>query len=189
MEEKVERLFQIIEKAKEREKTDLHAILKEEHEQRLSELKREYEEKMKALMEFEEKRKQELQRKYELEQQELLRRAKLEIKGRMVKMLKDAMVEVLKQDEELRKKVLRKMYEQASREMDEEFDLVCSEKDRQILQEMYKGKILVDESIEDGFVLKGKKSRLRVVVSLGDFIRSLEKEIYDVVEKKVGEMR
>jgi len=188
MEEKVEKLLKIVSQGKEREKKDIEALLKEEHDKRIRNLYELYERKKSEVMKWAEEEKEMLRRRFEMEKSNILHKERLSLKAQLLLVLKEELLKLFKEDISFRERILERLFWDAREKMREEFIVKCSEKDVDLVRKFYNGDLKADETVEDGIVLEAKDGRFRVVADFAEFLETLMLDLDEVVERKAGEL-
>ncbi|SHE66059.1 V/A-type H+-transporting ATPase subunit E [Marinitoga hydrogenitolerans DSM 16785] len=188
MENKLDKMIRLLDKDFEIEFISIKKKYEDEYKNIEEKIKKEIDnyEKIK-LKEAHEKQEQilklaEAKAELKLKQENLI--LKNQLLSKILELLKSKLIDL---DPERKKLFYQKLYREAVKLIDEDYIVLCNEKDYNIINSFIKDhKIEIDNTIKGGIILKGKY--LNIKNTIDSFIEENKNWIFSLVLKEVGEI-
>jgi vacuolar-type H+-ATPase subunit E/Vma4 len=92
----------------------------------------------------------------------------------------------LKKDEKKYSSLLKKMYNEAVEQLNgEDFEILCSKEDENILKKISKEKVKTSKDVKVGFIIKCKTKKMSVDYTFETLLKDKENEIKEVISKNI----
>jgi vacuolar-type H+-ATPase subunit E/Vma4 len=183
---KLERITNIIRKSVEKELEDLRSLSKEEIRRFRGEKEKEYAEKMEELKRKFDAQEEQLKKYYESKKEMMLFQERSKLRSVMYERIENEIRNyIFGLKGENRKKLIRSLFEEARKNIEGDFRVICKEEDAGIIKEFFDGEIEVSDTGGDLILESG---RMRIVVGVESILESLKDDIASFIDEKVGEL-
>ncbi|GAB6190105.1 hypothetical protein JCM30566_18480 [Marinitoga arctica] len=185
VENKLNKMLKLLEKNFEIEFNSIKKKYEDEYKKYEEKIKKEISEYEKEKIKEAEKKKEEVLKLSKSKAELKLNQRKLILKNKLLNnVLERLKNKLLNLDLERKKLFYQKLYREASKLINEEYIVLCNEKDYNLIKSFIKDhKIEIDNAIEGGIILKGEY--LSVKNTIDSFIEENKNLIYSLVLKEV----
>ena len=183
---KLEKLLKIAKEDAEKEIEDAEALAREELREFEKKMRSEFEAKKRELEDEFESFVNRQKKVHESRKALIASQKRSSLRAELLNILKNAVVEILSNSEDgLRKKYLEWLLDKLKEQSSESMILVCSERDLDLVRDLYDGEIEVGD-VKNGLMLKSKDGRYRIVADVSDLFEEISDLMMEIIDERVG---